>query len=102
MFIANHFNKQYSSIVRHTSSQSARTKKIKDPADSASLLLLPAIKVMERFLLLSLTDHLPVADVQHGFRSEQSTVTALNNLNQAISGCFNQKKPAKQTVLRCS
>ena len=183
-FIANQFNKQYSSIVRHTSSRSARTitkslkknqnsnqctftseqtkaaiakskaskaigpdgiatvhlknlgpsgidyltsifnislkssqiptiwksskiipllKPGKDPADSASFrpvsLLCPAIKVMERLLLPTLTDHLPVPDVQHGFRSEHSTVTALNDLNQAISDGFNQRKPAKRTVL---
>ena len=54
---------------------------------------------MERLILPSLNEHLPVPDVQHGFRTKHSTVTALNDFNQAIAEGFNQKKPHNRTVL---
>ena len=75
----------------------------KDPSDSNSYrpvsLLCPAIKILERLILPTLTEHLNVPDIQHGFRSEHSTVTALHDFNQAIAEGFNQKKPAHRTVL---
>ena len=75
----------------------------KDPADSNSYrpvsLLCPAIKVLERLILPSLTEHLQVPEIQHGFRSDHSTVTALHDFNQVIAEGFNQKKPAHRTVL---
>ena len=75
----------------------------KDAGDSGSYrpvsLLSPAIKTLERLLLPTLTDHLPVPDIQHGFRKNHSTITALNDFNQAIAGGFNKKKPADRTIL---
>ena len=62
-------------------------------------LLCPGIKLMERLLLPTLQENLEVPDVQHGFRGQHSTVTALHDFNQAVSGGFNEKKPAKRTVL---
>ena len=62
-------------------------------------LLCPAVKILERVLLPTLTAKLPVPDVQHGFRKSRSTVTALNVFNQAIANGFNQKKPADRTLL---
>ena len=78
--------------------------KPKKPADESNSyrpvsLLCPAIKVLERLILPTLTDHLPVPPVQHGFRKNHSTVTALNDFNQAIADGFNQKKPAGRTIL---
>ena len=49
-------------------------------------LLYPAIKILERIILPTLTENLPVPDIQHGFRSQHSTVTALNDFNQSIAG----------------
>ena len=62
-------------------------------------LLCPAIKILERLLLPSLIDHLPVPDIQHGFRARRSTVTALHDLTQSIAGGFNEKKPPNRTLL---
>ena len=62
-------------------------------------LLCPAIKVFERLILPALDQHLPVPEVQHGFRKQHSTVTALNDFNQDVCRGFNQRKPAHRTVL---
>ena len=62
-------------------------------------LLCPAIKILERILLPTLTDHLPIPDIQHGFRARHSTVTALHEFTEAIAGGFNKKKPADRTLL---
>ena len=62
-------------------------------------LLCPSIKILERVLLPTLTEHLPVPDIQHGFRSQHSTVTALHSFTEAIAGGFNEKKPANRTLL---
>ena len=62
-------------------------------------LLCPAIKIMERVLLPTLTTHLPIPDIQHGFRSKHSTVTALHEFVESVAGGFNEKKPANRTLL---
>ena len=78
--------------------------KPKKPAEESTSyrpvsLLCPAIKILERLILPTLTEHLPIPDHQHGFRKQHSTVTALNDLNQAISSGFNKKKPPDRTIL---
>ena len=75
----------------------------KEADDSSSYhpvsLLCPGIKVLERLILPTLDEHLPVPDIQHGFRSQHSTVTALNDFNQAISQGLTKKKPADRTIV---
>lgn len=75
----------------------------KDSAESNSYrpvsLLCPAIKVLERLILPSLDEYLPIPEIQHGFRKQHSTVTALHDFNQDVCSGFNQKKPAHRTVL---
>ena len=78
--------------------------KPKKPAEESTSyrpvsLLCPAIKILERLILPSLTEHLPVPDIQHGFRQHHSTVTALNEFNEAVADGFNMKKPPNRTVL---
>ena len=78
--------------------------KPKKPADDSSSyrpvsLLCPGIKILERLLLPTLTNHLPVPDHQHGFRKAHSTVSALNDFNQRVADGFNKKKPPDRTVL---
>ena len=78
--------------------------KPKKPADESTSyrpvsLLCPGIKVLERLILPSLTEHLPVPEVQHGFRKHHSTVTALHDFNQSVADGFNKRKPANRTVL---
>ena len=78
-------------------------KPTKDADESTSYrsvsLLCPSIKIMERMLLPTLQEHLPIPDFQHGFRAQHSTVSALNELNQDISAGFNSKKPPARTIL---
>ena len=62
-------------------------------------LLCPSIKILERLILPTLNEHLPIPDIQHGFRQQHSTVTALNDFTQDVITGFNQKKPAHRTVL---
>ena len=62
-------------------------------------LLCPGIKILERLILPTLKENLPVPDIQHGFRSQHSTVTALNDFTQHVAGGFNQRKPADRTLL---
>ena len=62
-------------------------------------LLCPAIKIMEGLILPTLDEHLHVPDIQHGFRKQHSTVTALHDFNQNISRGFCKKKPPERTVL---
>ena len=78
--------------------------KPKKPAEDSSSyrpvsLLCPAIKVLERLILPTLTEHLPVPDIQHGFRQKHSTVSALHDFNQDVADGFSQKKPPSRTVL---
>ena len=62
-------------------------------------LLPPAVKVLERLLLPQLTFHLPLAESQHGFRSQRSTTSALLPLVQKVAEGFKQPKPPRRTVL---
>ena len=75
----------------------------KDPGESKSYrpvsLLCPAIKILERLILPTLTETLPIPDFQHGFRKKHSTVTALHDFNQAIAKGFNKKLPPDRTIL---
>jgi hypothetical protein len=54
-------------------------------------LLYPAIKMLERLLLPELNKCIVDKPFQHGFRSQHSTVSALLDLNLAISNGINQR-----------
>ena len=60
-------------------------------------LLSPAVKVMERLLLPEIS-RLPLAQSQHGFRPNRSTVTALLPLADRIAEGFNRPRPPFRTV----
>ena len=62
-------------------------------------LLCPAIKIMERLILPTMSEHLPVPEFQHGFRKDHSTITALNEFTDDITNGFNKKIPPDRTVL---
>ena len=62
-------------------------------------LLCPSIKILERLILPVMTEHLPVPDIQHGFRKHHSTVSALCDFNEDIAAGFNLPKPPKRTLL---
>ena len=75
----------------------------KDQSSSQSFrpvsLLCPAVKIFEKLLSPLLDQHLPIPDFQHGFRSDHSTVTALQDFSQDIANGFNKNKPPDRTVL---
>ena len=75
----------------------------KDPQDSNSYrpvsLLCPAIKILERLILPTLTESLEVPVFQHGFRKNHSTVSALNDFNEQVASGFCKKRPPDRTVL---
>jgi retron-type reverse transcriptase len=75
----------------------------KDPCQASSYrpisLLSPAAKVIEKLVLPFITEHLPPASHQHGFRPNHSTTSALTNLSNHIISGFNQKRPPHRTVM---
>ena len=62
-------------------------------------LLCPAVKILEKLILPSLQQHLPLADHQHGFRRGRSTTTALMKLVDAAGNGFNRRLPPDRTVV---
>jgi hypothetical protein len=73
------------------------------PADQSTgyqpiSLLSPAVKVLERLLLPFLTESLPCAPNQHGYRSFRSTTTALLPIVINIANGMNEPKPASRTA----
>jgi hypothetical protein len=62
-------------------------------------LLSLAVKVLERLLLPILTDALPCAPSQHGYRPMHSFNTALLPIVTKIAIGFNELKPASRTAL---
>jgi hypothetical protein len=75
----------------------------KDPKEGTSYrpisLLSPIAKCLEKTILPTLTQHLPTIEHQHGFKSKHSTVTALQNITNAIAKGFNKKAPLERTIL---
>ena len=75
----------------------------KDASESKSYrpvsLLCPAIKILERLILPSLNENLPIPDFQHGFRKNHSTVSALHDFNVDVTNGFNKKRPPNRTIL---
>jgi hypothetical protein len=61
--------------------------------------LCPAIKVLERLLLPSLTSSLQASPSQHGFCPDRSIITALLPLVVQILEGFNSNKPAVKTAV---
>ena len=61
-------------------------------------LLSPIAKVIERLILPSITEALPPAEHQHGFRPNHSTVTALLHLSKSVASGFNKRRPPDRTV----
>ena len=74
------------------------------PADESNSyrpvsLLCPSIKILERLILPTMQEKLPIPQFQHGFRAQHSTVTALLEFSEEISAGFNKKQPPDRTLL---
>ena len=57
------------------------------------------MKALETLLLPTLTEHLPMADHQHGFRNGRSTTTALYEIDCHRTRGFIKRKLVDRTVL---
>ena len=64
---------------------------------SISLLSVIA-KTLEKSLLSYITANIPNTPMQHGYRTQHSTVTALHTLNNTVAKGFNQMAPPAQTI----
>jgi hypothetical protein len=62
-------------------------------------LLSPCIKVLERLLVPYVTEDLPSAPMQHGYKPLHSTTTALLPIVTRIVIVLNEYKPASSSVL---
>ena len=61
-------------------------------------LLSPLVKALETLFLPTQTEHLPMADHQHGFRKGRSTTTALYEIDCHITRGLKKRKPVDRTV----
>ena len=73
------------------------------PADESKsfrpiALLSPIAKLIEKLLLEDFSD-VPLADHQHGFITEHSTVTALNIITSDIKRGLNASKPCQRSLM---
>ena len=64
---------------------------------STSLLSVIA-KTLEKSLLPYITANIPNTPMQHGYKTQHSTVTALHTLNNTIAKGFNQMAPPARTI----
>ena len=62
-------------------------------------LLSPLVKALETFLFPTLTEQLPMADHQHGFRKGRSTTTALYKTDCRLTRVLDKRKLVDRTVL---
>ena len=64
---------------------------------SISLLSVIA-KTLEKSLLPYITSNIPNTNMQHGYKTQHSTVTALHTLNNTVAKGFNQMAPPARTI----
>ena len=55
-------------------------------------------KTLEKSLLPYITANIPTTPMQHGYKTQHSTVTALHTLNNTVSKGFNQTAPPARTI----
>ena len=61
-------------------------------------LLLVIAKTLEKSLLPYITANIPNTPMQHGYKTQHSTVTALHTLNNTVAKGFNQMAPPARTI----
>ena len=57
-------------------------------------------KTLEKSLLPYITANIPNTPMQHGYKTQHSTVTALHTLNNTVAKGFNQMAPPARTSTR--
>ena len=55
-------------------------------------------KTLEKILLPYITANIPNTPMQHGYKTQHSTVTALHTLNNTVAKGFNQMAPPARTI----
>ena len=55
-------------------------------------------KTLEKKLLPYITENIPNTPMQHGYKTQHSTVTALHTLNKTVAKWFNQMAPPARTI----
>ena len=55
-------------------------------------------KTLEKFLLTYITANIPNTSMQHGYKTQHSTVTALRTLNNTVAKGLNQMAPHARTI----
>ena len=55
-------------------------------------------KTLEKSLLPYITTNIPNTPMQHGYKTQHSTVTALHTLNNTVAKGFNQMAPPARTI----
>ena len=55
-------------------------------------------KTLEKSLLPYITANIPNTPMQHGYKTQHSTVTALHTLNNTVAKGFNQMAPTARTI----
>ena len=55
-------------------------------------------KTLEKSLLPYITANIPNTPMQHGYKTQHSTVTALHTLNNTVAKWFNQMAPPARTI----
>ena len=55
-------------------------------------------KTLEKSLLPYITANIPITPMQHGYKTQHSTVTALHTLNNTVAKGFNQMAPPAGTI----
>ena len=70
----------------------------KDTSYRPISLLSVIAKTLEKSLLPYITANIPNTPMQHGYKTQHSTVTALHTLNNTVAKGFNQMAPPARTI----
>ena len=78
----------------------SKPNKVTDKGTSCRpISLLSAIaKTLEKSLLPYITANIPNTPMQHGYKTQHSTVTTLHTLNNTVAKGFNQRVPHARTI----
>ena len=66
-----------------------------------NLMIVPGMFVCSSFLIsvcMFITANIPNTPMQHGYKTQHSTVTALHTLNNTVAKGFNQMAPPARTI----
>ena len=68
------------------------------PISLLSVIAKGVAKILEKSPLLYITENIPNTPMQHGYKTQHYTVTALHPLNNTVAKGFNQMAPPARTI----